>query len=233
MNTLLKQLSTLLCTACAHIYEIDTLIQTNIHTHTAKAAAKLALEAKQKEDREKLAEELKLAKELEAQATERAGLGATSGDLAVNESQSDPAAVATTDSTAAGSDAGSVKAALAAQSELAAQQEAELAALDGAEYAVDDDDLSDHPELESDECESDTDMELEETEADAGKPPKHKTRHRRSAPAYGPKFCVDGDKVNERYKKTVRYHARTFWSFFYPNSDFRKAMECQMYRHLR
>ena len=35
--------------------EIDTLIQTNIHTHTAKAAAKLALEAKQKEDREKLA----------------------------------------------------------------------------------------------------------------------------------------------------------------------------------
>ena len=38
--------------------EIDTLIQTNIHTHTAKAAAKQALEAKQKEDRENLAKEL-------------------------------------------------------------------------------------------------------------------------------------------------------------------------------
>ena len=52
----------------ATISEIDTLIQTNIHTHTAKAAAKLALEAKQKEDREKLA------KELEVKATELAEL---------------------------------------------------------------------------------------------------------------------------------------------------------------
>ena len=50
----------------AHVNEIDNLIQTNIHTHTAKAAAKLALEAKQKEDREKLAEELEEKKALEA-----------------------------------------------------------------------------------------------------------------------------------------------------------------------
>ena len=85
-----------------------------------------------------------------------------------------------------------------------------------------DPELSDNPELESDECESDSYMELEETEVDEGKSPKPKTRHRRRAPAYGPKFCADGAKVNERYKKTVRYHDMDVLELFAPASAFRK-----------
>ena len=100
--------------------EIDTLIQTNIHTHTAKAAAKQALEAKQKEDRENLAKELEEKKARET--AQRKKSTAVNAAIITEQPSTDPTVT-------------EVELA-AAQSELAEKQAAEQAALEEQDWTA-------------------------------------------------------------------------------------------------
>ena len=120
----------------------------------------------------------------------------------------------------------------AAQSELAEKQAAEQAALEEQDFtaalSLPDSEFPDSAELDEsadDENESETDFEPEEEiEGADAKHPKHRGgRHRRKAPPYGPEFCIDDPRVNERYKNTVQYFSMDVVDLLAPESQFRKT----------
>ena len=205
----------------ATISEIEELIDTNIHTHTAKADAKLALDARQKKDREALAKQLEdnLAKAKEKLAKEQeAKKGAVTASE--NSETAEPVAEAETADTAEP---------VSTLESLEETQAAERAAWEIQDFTDNDgikmldDDAREEP---SSEDESETDREdekeeIEETNADTPAKPT-KTRHRRKPPQYGPEFCANDEQVNKRYKECVHYSAMDVLELFSPESDFRK-----------